>query len=319
MTCPSGCRCYHSSSWAVNAVDCSRAGLGPSLPPDLPIDATRLLADGNRLRRLASHAFIGMKHLRELHLNHSGVEEIGNRSFSGLASLSVLRLEHNRLAGFAGHEFAGLAELRRLHLDHNQLAHIAGATFAPLVKLELLHLSDNQLTSLSGWAQPLLASTGRGLRLEVGLAGNPWACGCGMTSLLSDRGILDKDRVSCTNNTDHRCPVSTANMRARIHLVARAGPPEDRSLALLLSLLAVAVLVLVVVVVLLAQRRNLAVCLHSRYGLRLGGDSDNDQGDHSALYDLFVSYSRHQTFPGGRAVLPLVEAAPADMVCPYSR
>lgn len=88
MTCPSDCRCYHDDAWKNNIVDCS--GLATAdIPRRVPMDATEVYLDGNDLRELQNHVFIGRKNMRVLCVNASGIESIQNRTFNGLNNLLV--------------------------------------------------------------------------------------------------------------------------------------------------------------------------------------------------------------------------------------
>ncbi|KAG7205305.1 hypothetical protein KM043_007310 [Ampulex compressa] len=171
MSCPLNCTCYHDQSWSANVVDCSAGGHAARLPERIPMDATRLYLDGNDLRVVASHAFIGRKRLKALFLNASNIELVQNRSFNGLRDLEDLHLQDNRLRELRGHEFEGLEALERLDLRRNRLTSIGNDTFSSLRSLKVLRLQSNRLRSLALRALP-------GSLLELGLAYNPWSCEC---------------------------------------------------------------------------------------------------------------------------------------------
>ncbi|KAJ8970412.1 hypothetical protein NQ317_009179 [Molorchus minor] len=114
MTCPLNCTCYHGQSWSANV----------------------LYLDGNDLRSLNSHAFIGRKRLKILFLNNSNIEIIQNRTFNGLKEMEVLHLDGNRLAELHGYEFEGLDNLREVFLQNNRITNVNNLTFANLRNCE---------------------------------------------------------------------------------------------------------------------------------------------------------------------------------------
>jgi Leucine-rich repeat (LRR) protein len=110
MTCPNNCTCYHDGkfpllfspsrflesthfvlspdTWNANIVDCA-AGGHATVPSRIPMDSTEVYLDGNDLKEIVSHQFIGRKNLRVLFLNSSNIEVIHNNSMSGLKRLQV--------------------------------------------------------------------------------------------------------------------------------------------------------------------------------------------------------------------------------------
>ena len=177
MVCPDQCNCYYDASWNTNIVDCG----GPSsqrtpinstssssnslnaintatvnqyvhrsLPFNIPMDATELYLDGNDIPLLTSHAFIGRKNMRILHLNNSNIQTIHNRTFNGLRALRI-HLDHNKLSTLYGYEFERLFDLTELYLSHNQLQTIANTTFSMLKSLKVLTLDHNHLVQFNIW------------------------------------------------------------------------------------------------------------------------------------------------------------------------
>ena len=175
MTCPENCNCYYDASWNTNIVDCGgpvsqRAPINSttmsnslnsissgvsqythrSLPFNIPMDATELYLDGNDIPILTSHAFIGRKNMRILHLNNSNIQTIHNRTFNGLRALRI-HLDHNKLTTLYGYEFERLYDLTELYLSHNQLQTIANSTFGTLKNLRVLTLDHNHLVQFNIW------------------------------------------------------------------------------------------------------------------------------------------------------------------------
>lgn len=179
MRCPDQCNCFYDASWNTNIVDCGGSlsqrtpinntqtanSLNPinnmlapsanqfvhrSLPFNIPMDSTELYLDGNDIPILTSHAFIGRKNMRVLHLNNSNIQTIHNRTFNGLRALRI-HLDHNKLTTLYGYEFERLFDLTELYLSHNQLQTIANTTFSMLKNLKVLTLDHNLLVQFNIW------------------------------------------------------------------------------------------------------------------------------------------------------------------------
>lgn len=172
MNCPSGCSCYHDDTWATNIVDCSSRHHS-QLPDDIPMDATIVYMDGNKMPSLEAHHLIGRKNLRSLYINNSHTERIENRTFHGLSSLKVLHLENNLLKELEGFEFEHLEHLRELYLQNNKIKMINNATFSGLKSIEVIHLNKNFLSIFPVWEFKL----NKGLK-ELTLGQNSWSCEC---------------------------------------------------------------------------------------------------------------------------------------------
>ncbi|KOX69787.1 Slit like protein 1 protein [Melipona quadrifasciata] len=204
MTCPAGCKCYNDRTWNTNAVDCS--GLAAEeIPRRIPMDATEVYLDGNVLRELQNHVFIGRKNMRVLYVNASGIESIQNRTFNGLNNLQILHLEENRIRELKGFEFERLSHLRELYLQNNLIGFIGNLTFLPLRSLEILRLSGNRLVTFPVWQVTLNARL-----VELSLGSNPWSCRCKflqeLSSWVSDNAhkVVDASDVWCYYGGDAR-------------------------------------------------------------------------------------------------------------------
>lgn len=191
MECPNGCTCYHDQGWTANVVDCSRAGYENALPDQIPMDATQIYLDGNDLRELSSHAFIGRKKLKILFLNNSNIEMIHNRTFFGLKSLEILQLNHNNIRELNGFEFHGIENLQELYLQNNRINMIESQTFAHLQNLKTLRLDHNKLIDMNVWFLPK--------QVEIRLSSNPWSCECDFVEPFREyikmNELLVKDRM----------------------------------------------------------------------------------------------------------------------------
>ncbi|XP_017490224.1 PREDICTED: toll-like receptor Tollo [Rhagoletis zephyria] len=228
MECPDRCACYHDQSWTSNVVDCSRSAYDRTLPSHIPMDATQLYLDGNNFRELSSHAFIGRKRLKVLHLNHSRIEIVHNRTFYGLLELEVLQLNHNNLRQLNGNEFQGLDNLQELYLQHNAIASIDTLTFTHLYHLKILRLDHNAITEFAVWN--FLPSYLNELRL----AGNPWSCNCDFIDKLRDyvnrhEAVQDKVKLRCSLLTGNNGTLAGSNNSA---LLAQQPGPEQLAIYL---------------------------------------------------------------------------------------
>lgn len=213
MECPDRCACYHDQSWTSNVVDCSRSGYDRELPSHIPMDSTQLYLDGNNFKELSSHAFIGRKRLKVLHLNHSRIEIVHNRTFYGLLELEVLQLNHNNLRQLNGNEFQGLDNLQELYLQHNAIASVDAATFTHLYHLKILRLDHNAIVEFAIWnfLPPYLN--------ELRLAGNQWSCQCDFIDKFRDyinrhEAVQDRQKLRCfaLAGSNGSLPLNSSNL-----------------------------------------------------------------------------------------------------------
>ncbi|XP_060524610.1 toll-like receptor Tollo [Cylas formicarius] len=320
MTCPTNCTCYHDQSWSANVVDCSTSNYVTKLPDQIPMDATQLYLDGNDLRVLNSHAFIGRKRLKILFLNNSNIELIQNRTLHGLKELEIVHLDSNRLAALRGYEFEGLERLGEVYLQNNRISSIDNVTFKGLKHLKVLYLDHNRLTAFDLWT----LSTSL---IEMTLANNPWSCECEYVEKMREwmvRGdaVRDMNSVRCVYNaTDinyYTVEVYADNPELGFYVTKQNGsactgaPNIDNAingnltatktiikqhvfhdyLPLLIVTLAVFAAVVAVTLTVFVFRQELRVWFHAKFGLRFfqsRGDLDRDDKD--KLFDAFVSYS----------------------------
>ncbi|XP_065332631.1 toll-like receptor 7 [Cloeon dipterum] len=312
MTCPTNCTCYHDESWGANVVDCSSSN-HMTLPSSIPMDATEVFLDGNNIRELRNHAFIGRKKVQTLYANRSNVETIQNLTFNGLNSLQVLYLHENKIKVLRGYEFDNLMSLRELYLQHNRLTHIGNATFLPLIELRLLRLDGNKLASFSMWQ---LQKNNLVLN-SLYLNSNPWACRCRFVHALFEwvqvpkRNITDGGASRCLENykNDDICSheeeddddvVSTAVLGTLPRLFMNDYLPT------VVGTLFVVLLVIVLAILAFAYRDNVRLWVFARYGIRLFHKTSSaaagvsaasatlaavKREDKDKLYDAYVCYS----------------------------
>ncbi|XP_030751606.1 toll-like receptor Tollo [Sitophilus oryzae] len=345
MTCPDNCTCYHDQSWSANVVDCSSGGHVSHLPNKIPMDATQLYLDGNNLRTLNSHAFIGRKKLRILFLNNSKVEIIQNRTFHGLKELDTLHLDGNRLTEIKGFEFEGLDSLRELFLQNNRISSIEGSSFKGLRHLQTLHLDHNRVTVFDLWTMPTSL-------VEVTVAYNLWSCECEFVEKLREwmvRGdaVKDVSKVRCVFNSTESfgedvgmdyyheqgflvtqpngtmCTGATnidnsinGNLTATKTIIQKQVV-EDY-LPLLVVTLAVFAAIVLLTLLVFVFRQEVRVWLHSKFGLRLfQGTIDLDRDEREKLFDAFVSYSSKDEAWVAEVLAPALE--PQYKLCLHYR
>lgn len=295
QTCPTNCTCYHDHTWTHNVVDCG--GGWSRMPSGVPMDVTEAFMDGNTMGPLTSHALIGRKNLRVLHLNHSEITAIQNRTFNGLKNLQVLRLDHNQLEALHGYEFVDLRDLRELYLQNNYLKHLSNISFSPLRAIELLRLDNNFLTTFPVWNLAL-----NPFLLEVSLYHNPWSCECSYLTNL--RAWLEANRIKATNASLIRCQHNiTGNMGPPVlsdtpvrcdHYVATTRINSliiHDYVMLLLITAALLLLLLAAAIMVVAYRRRLKFWAVSRYGKRFFEKSSAYVEEREKLFDAFVTHS----------------------------
>lgn len=300
MTCPNNCSCYHDQTWNTNVVDCSSQN-APEIPHRIPMDATEVYLDGNDIKELQNHVFIGRKNMRVLYVNNSAVETIQNSTFNGLNALQILHLEDNKLKELQGYEFEHLNNLKELYLQHNLIAHIENATLEPLISLEILRLDGNKLVTFPVWQ----LSANRRLS-EVTLGNNPWSCRCkflqGLTSWVAENAIkvVDSGDMMCYN------PESKPPQRRELDFNSTACSDFYAGSSVIDSMLVsdywpmvvvtlcIVILLLLTIVLWFVFRDPVRVWLYSRYGVRLcsfRATAAKQFEERDKLYDGFVCYS----------------------------
>lgn len=329
MECPAQCTCYHDQSWSSNVVDCSRASYEDKLPDQIPMDATQIYLDGNSLKELSSHAFIGRKRLKILFLNNTNIEIIQNRTFFGLKELELLQLDHNKITELNGVEFLGLDNLKELYLHNNKINSIQNDTFSHLKYLQHLRLDHNKIIEINLWNLP------SGLK-DVRLSMNPWSCDCDFIEKFREyvkrsEFIKDKNKLKCampgnyTNpeidegflinyeNSTTQCsgatPIDNAiNGNLTSTKTILSPQPIQDYIPLLVATLGGFLLVIIVTLLIFVFRQEMRVWFHSRFGVRLFyRASDIDKNERDKLFDAFVSYSSKDEAFVAEELAPILE------------
>lgn len=344
MTCPTNCTCYHDLSWSANVVDCSRSGYVNSLPDRIPMDSTQLYLDGNDIREVGSHSFIGRKKLQVLFLNNSNVEIIHNRTFNGLKVLELLRLDNNNLSELRGYEFEGLESLRELYLQNNKITSIHNVTFMNLMELRILRLDHNRITQFSVWQ--LSAAL-----VQISLASNPWSCECEYTERFREYlqytgpAVIDSMDIRCSNNSlvdddpDTGFLLLKDNVTTCINVVNVTNyiepavsdnytsttiiQPRDiqNYIPFLVISLVASFFLIVLTLIIFVYRQEMRVWFHSRFGVRLFyKSSEIELDDRDKLFDAFVSYSSKDEAFVAEELAPMLENGdPSYKLCLHYR
>ncbi|CAH1373655.1 unnamed protein product [Tenebrio molitor] len=300
MTCPDNCKCYHDQTWNTNVVDCSGQNAN-LIPHRIPMDATEVYLDGNDLKELQNHVFIGRKNMRVLFVNNSGIETIQNSTFNGLHTLQTLHLEDNKIYTLQGYEFEHLSNLKELYLQNNVIAHIGNKTLEPLKSLEILRLDGNKLVVFPVWQ---LSSNSH--LTEISLANNRWSCRCKFlqefTAWVGDNAprIVDSAAVQCYNGDASPPERRDLDFNSTACSDFYAGSSVIDSMLvsdywkMVVVTLCVVILLLLAVVLWFVFRDPVRVWLYSRYGIRLcsfRAAAAKQYEDRDKLYDGFVCYS----------------------------
>lgn len=297
MTCPNNCTCYHDQTWNTNVVDCSGQNAA-EIPHRIPMDATEVYLDGNEIKELQNHVFIGRKNMRVLYVNNSAVETIQNSTFNGLHALQILHLEDNKIRELKGYEFEQLSSLKELYLHSNQISVIGNKTFEPLVSLEILRLDENKLVTFPVWQ--LSSNTELS---EVTLGNNKWSCRCkflqGLTTWVAENAVkvLDSSDMMCYY-PDSKPRELDFNSTACSDFYAGSSVIDSMLVSdywpMVVVTLCIVVLLLITIVLSFVFRDPVRVWLYSRYGVRLcsfRATAAKQFEDRDKLYDGFVCYS----------------------------
>ncbi|XP_026319097.1 toll-like receptor Tollo isoform X2 [Hyposmocoma kahamanoa] len=351
MTCPNNCTCYHDQSWSANVVECSNAGYVNTLPERIPMEATQLYLDGNDIKMLPSHAFIGRKRLKILYLNSSNIEAIHNRTFNGLKELEILHLDYNELTTIEGQEFDGLDNLHEFYINNNKIRHIGKGMFNHMSRLKVLHLHHNRLTTLSVWQiNPAITA--------ITLSYNPWSCDCEYTEMFREwtkrvNSITDLSNIKCIYTKGNNSEITTYNESvysdpdSGFNIVYENGstctglPSINNSIngnltatktiitneevqdyiPLLVATLGAFLLVSFVSMIVFIFRQEMRVWFHSKFGVRLFyRASDIDRDDREKMFDAFVSYSSKDEAWVAEELAPMLERGdPSYKLCLHYR
>ncbi|GBP80576.1 Toll-like receptor Tollo [Eumeta japonica] len=306
MTCPDRCSCYHDLIWNSNVVDCSRAGYD-NVPDRIPMDATEIYLDGNDLKELGNHVFIGKKRLQVLYLNNSNVNTIQNRTFNGIESLRILHLENNDLEVLRNTQFTRLQNLNELYLNNNKIRVIENDTFNYLPSLEYLNLDNNGYVDYMPWR----VITDSNPRTRVSVEGNNWICDCKDVAELNQwllKKSQDTENLMCYFAHDQpmnktiaivakECKTDATTEETGTETLKRLFIDSSDSVENYIPyiagvLITVLTLLLLCALILFMFREDFKLWLHSRYGIRVFSSTPKDLNDNkNKRFDAFFIYN----------------------------
>lgn len=315
--CPASCQCYIGDDfWHVHHVLCNSANL-TAVPSGLPEGATDLRLDGNNIPVLPKHAFLALKLVENLYLNHSQIHAIENNTFRGLKSVKRLFLNDNHLTIIYSVTFLGLENLEELYLNNNDINTFdVQALFGPAA-LNLVNIQNNALLTIS--LTDLLNFTNRssdnsGGRAKLYLSGNHWSCdldfACRFLSFVqkSSEFIGDVSFIECIPpaHTEkpfymHQGSPMLIDLQPELCVhnqtiyenITRQSIEAQTAASEIYALIAACIIIvfaLALLIIAYTNRHFIQVVCFTRFGFRvfkMAKPSD----DNERPYDAFISYS----------------------------
>ncbi|CAH0719919.1 unnamed protein product, partial [Brenthis ino] len=306
MTCPDKCSCYHDLTWNSNVVDCSNAGYD-HVPERIPMDATEIYLDGNDLKELGNHVFLGKKRLQVLYLNNSDIHTIQNRTFNGIESLRILHLENNNLESLRNTQFMTLPNLNELYLQDNKIRVIENDTFNYLLSLEFLNLDNNGYVDYMPWR----AMTDNNPRTRVSVEGNNWICDCKDITQLNQwliKKLKDTENMMCfsANGQPMNKTIAAVTMECKTditteetgtetlkRLVVETNNEFENYIPYIIGVLVVVIIVVLLMAALYCTfQEDIQLWMHSRYRKRVFSSTPKDLNDNkNKRFDAFFVYN----------------------------
>ncbi|CAB3226676.1 unnamed protein product [Arctia plantaginis] len=306
MTCPDKCRCYHDQTWTTtNVVDCSNADYD-HVPERIPMDATEIYLDGNDLKELGNHVFIGKKKLQVLYLNNSNINTIQNRTFNGIESLRILHLEKNNLEVLHNTQFTRLPNLNELYLSNNKIKVIENDTFNYLPSLEFLGLDNNGYVDYMPWR----VITDADPRTRVSVDGNNWICDCKDVSQLNQwllKKSKDTESMMCyfAHGQAMNKTIATVAKECKTEITTEETGTEtlkrlfiesndgvENYIPYIAAVLIIVIILLLMCALLFMFREDFKLWMHSRYGVRVFTSTPKDMNDNkNKRFDAFFVYN----------------------------
>ncbi|CAG5132609.1 unnamed protein product [Candidula unifasciata] len=314
--CPAACQCYIGDDfWHVHHVLCNSANL-TAVPAGLPEGATDLRLDGNNIPVLPKHAFLALKLVGNLYLNHSQIQAIENNTFRGLKSVKRLFLNDNHLTVIYSVTFQGLESLEEVYLNNNDIHTFdVQALFAPAT-LNLINLQNNALLTIS--LTDLFNFTNRSLdnsaKTKLYLSGNHWSCdldfACRFLSFVQKNSefIGDVSFIECIPPVDseqsfytHRQSLMLTDLQPELCIhnqtiyenITRHSTEAPAAASEIYALIAACIIIvfaLALLIVAYTNRHFLQVVCFTRFGLRVFKMAKASD-DNERPYDAFISYS----------------------------
>lgn len=107
----------------------------------------RLNLSWNRIVRIATNAFGGLKHLKHLHLFRNRLTYLDAFVFRDMDTLTVLTVNHNKIERIDD-DALNFPNLIEIDLSYNKLRTLSNMTFNRCIKLQKVQLKSNELHSI---------------------------------------------------------------------------------------------------------------------------------------------------------------------------
>lgn len=142
--CPLSCNCKSD----VNHVICENQFLR-QIPQGFPKDTSLIDIRRNEFNVIPKGAFLDMKSVVSLHLQHCDIKDLQPGAFLGMRNLVYLYLSNNQIYALNPDVFQGVPNIGYLFLGNNKLIKVPTEILRLLPNLVSLHLEKNFIKSLS--------------------------------------------------------------------------------------------------------------------------------------------------------------------------
>ncbi|CAG5928822.1 protein phosphatase 1 regulatory subunit 29-like [Menidia menidia] len=173
-----------------------------TIPQHINSTVHDLRLNENKLKAVLFTSMYRFTNLTDLNLTKNEITYIEDGAFAGQANLQVLQLGYNKLTNLTEGMLRGLGRMQCLFLQHNLIEVIATNAFWECPNLSSLDLSSNKLARLDPFTFTVL-----GRLMVCELAGNPFHCGCELSSFLNwleefNNVTHTYDRLQCETPPD---------------------------------------------------------------------------------------------------------------------
>ncbi|XP_018428590.1 PREDICTED: chondroadherin-like protein [Nanorana parkeri] len=145
--CPLSCNCKSDAKHAI----CENTFLR-QIPQGFPKDTILIDLRRNEFNFIPKGAFLDLKNVVSLHLQHCDIKDIQPGAFLGMRNLVYLYLSNNQIFAINPDVFQGAPNIGYLFLDNNRFINVPSEIFGLLPNLLSLHMQHNSITSLSDMA-----------------------------------------------------------------------------------------------------------------------------------------------------------------------
>ncbi|CAH1779747.1 unnamed protein product [Owenia fusiformis] len=193
--------------------------------------------------------------LETLHLNRNHIASLGASRLLYLISLTTIHAHTNYVNKIGPKAFDGLAQLKTLNLGNNQVLEISKEAFQVCRStIKEVHLQNNNLFSLHEDTLPWEDLT------TLKLDGNPWACECDLTWLMTGNTNMKYGNLTCDAPAELKgTPLDKVDQKALDCPEPEPSPKSGLSkthLILAIAIPAGVVLLIIIVVVIICCRRK---------------------------------------------------------------